>query len=83
MFADDATFFCQGGKEDLDAILHIYKEHCTASGSMMNEKKTLALWLGNGSRPDWTHEYKFHWVKVGEIIRHLGFPLGVDISTLD
>lgn len=83
MFADDSTSFCQGRKEDLEQTLQVYEKHCAASGSLMNGKKTVALWLGNGPRPDWTVDYVFRWVNVGEVVRHLGFPLGLGISTSD
>eukprot|EP00249_Psilotum_nudum_P033573 c50962_g1_i1 orf=68-277(+) len=32
-------------------------------------------------QPQWTSKYGFQWFPKGKIMRHLGFPVGVAIST--
>lgn len=83
LFADDSNAFCMASEEGVDRTLEIFNMHCLASGSMINIKKTHAVWIGSGQRPEWSEKYGFQWLPKGQVLRHLGFPIGMDITTFD
>eukprot|EP00249_Psilotum_nudum_P000430 c1202_g1_i1 orf=115-420(+) len=64
----------------VDRVIKIFETHCVASGSKMNQEKSQAIWLGKDSQLEWLNKYGFQWLPRGQIMRHLGFPIGVGIS---
>eukprot|EP00249_Psilotum_nudum_P034061 c5236_g1_i1 orf=1-381(+) len=80
LFADDSIAFCRASEDDLDKVVGLFEIHCQAFGSKLNHKKSISLWIEQGSELDRTRKYGFHWLAKGKITRHLGFPIGIGIS---
>ena len=79
MFADDSLLFLEENKENIGRALEIVQEFAMASGSQCNIEKSRRISLSEADSfdyADWTVEV----IKRGNIVRHLGIPMGVGTS---
>eukprot|EP00249_Psilotum_nudum_P035440 c56044_g1_i1 orf=2-235(-) len=71
--------FCDVAEEEMDRALKLFGTHCLTSGSKLNTQKSTTIWLSVGEHAEWTRKYGFQWILKGQVVRYLGFPVGVGI----
>lgn len=80
MFADDMGIFVQNLEENYRKIRETISIYERYSGAKLNESKYDFIPLNHFELLDWIHSTNYKVLRVGEVTKYLGCPIGLDIQ---
>jgi exonuclease III len=81
-FADDTSFtIAASRREYVTNLVEALTLFNRVSGLEINWTKSLAYWYSPGPRPQWLHQHDWKWAQEHELVKMLGTPFGMDLST--
>ena len=76
-FADDTTLYVDGEIGNLGRVQDALQVFSVATGASLNWNKSVGLWEGEETHPEWYPSPSFRWLHHGEPVRYLGCMVGI------
>ena len=71
------------GREQVNYLVEILNKFKLASGLEINWAKSHAYWYSTNPKPNWLEDLGWQWAREGDLLKLLGTPFGLDLTTED